>query len=102
LVSSTQLQEVPPKSLILLVGASGSGKSTFCQQAILQALTIDKPVIYVTTEYDQSEAIKKLREIGLGEVEPGLMTFVDGYTKTVRALTSPYENSQKRNPLNMP
>jgi predicted hydrocarbon binding protein/KaiC/GvpD/RAD55 family RecA-like ATPase len=83
LVSLTQLQEVPPKSLILLVGAPGSGKSTFCQQAILQALTIDKPVIYVTTEYDQSEAIKKLREMGLGEVETGVMTFVDGYTKTV-------------------
>jgi predicted hydrocarbon binding protein/KaiC/GvpD/RAD55 family RecA-like ATPase len=83
LVSLTQLQEVPPKSLILLVGPPGSGKSTFCQQAILQSLTIDRPVIYMTTEYDQSEAAKKLREIGLGEVTPGVLTFVDAYTKTV-------------------
>jgi len=83
LISLTQLQEIPPKSLILLVGPPGSGKSTFCQQAILQALTIDRPVIYLTTEYDQSEAAKKLREMGLGEVEPGLMTFIDAYTKTV-------------------
>jgi KaiC/GvpD/RAD55 family RecA-like ATPase len=83
LVSLTQLQEVPSKNMILLVGPPGSGKSTFCQQAILQGLTVDRPVIYLTTEYDQSEAIKRLREMGLGEVEPGLMSFVDAYTKTV-------------------
>jgi KaiC/GvpD/RAD55 family RecA-like ATPase len=44
--------------MILLVGPPGSGKSTFCQQVILQGLTMDKSVIYVMTEYDQTEATK--------------------------------------------
>jgi predicted hydrocarbon binding protein len=35
------------------------------------------------TECDRGEAVKKLRGMGLGEVEPGMMTFVDAYTKTV-------------------
>jgi len=83
LVSLAQIQDVPPKSMILLVGPPGSGKSTFCQQAILQSLAADKPVIYVTTEYDPAEAAKNLRGIGLGEIEQGLLNFVDVYTETV-------------------
>jgi predicted hydrocarbon binding protein/KaiC/GvpD/RAD55 family RecA-like ATPase len=83
MVSLTQIQEVPPKNLILLVGPPGSGKSTFCQQAILQSLAIDKPIIYVTTEYGPSEAEKALKERGLQEVEPGLLNFVNVYHETV-------------------
>jgi KaiC/GvpD/RAD55 family RecA-like ATPase len=44
--------------MILLVGPPGAGKTTFCQQVILQGLTVDRAVIYVTTEYDQIEALK--------------------------------------------
>jgi KaiC/GvpD/RAD55 family RecA-like ATPase/predicted hydrocarbon binding protein len=83
MVSLAQLQEIPPKSMILLVGAPGSGKSTFCQQVALNSLAMDRPIIYVTTECDRSEAAKKLWEMGLGEVETGAITFVDAYTKTV-------------------
>ena len=43
---------------------------------------MDKSIIYVMTEYDQTEATKKLREMGLGEVEPSLLHFVDAYTET--------------------
>jgi predicted hydrocarbon binding protein/KaiC/GvpD/RAD55 family RecA-like ATPase len=82
-VSLTQLQEIPPKNLILLVGPPGAGKSTFCQQTLLQSLAADRSVIYVTTEYDPSEAVKNLRTIGLGEIEQGLLNFVDVYTETV-------------------
>ena len=77
LVSLSQLQEIPPKNLILLVGPPGAGKSTFCEQAILQNLAIDRPVIYVTTEYDPSKAEASLRERGLGKIEPALISFVD-------------------------
>jgi KaiC/GvpD/RAD55 family RecA-like ATPase/predicted hydrocarbon binding protein len=83
LSSLTQIQEVPPKSLILLVGPPGSGKSTFCEQTILQNLAIDKPIIYVTTEYDPSRAEEALRAKGLGKIEKGLLSFVDAYNETV-------------------
>ena len=69
--------------MILLVGPPGSGKSTFCEQAILQSLAVDMPIIYVTTDCDPSKAEKALRERGLHEVEPGLLNFVDAYNETV-------------------
>jgi KaiC/GvpD/RAD55 family RecA-like ATPase/predicted hydrocarbon binding protein len=83
LSSLRQLQELPLKSLILLVGPPGAGKSTFCQQALLQSVATDRPVIYVTTEYDPAEAVKNMRRIGLGEIERGLLNFIDVYTETV-------------------
>ena len=83
LVSLSQLQEVPPKNLILLVGPPGSGKSAFCEQVILQNLAIDKPIIHVTTEYDPSKAEEALREKGLGRIKPELLSFVDAYNETV-------------------
>ena len=83
MVSLTQLQEIPSENMILLVGPPGSGKSTFCQQAILKALAIDKPIIYVTTERGPSKAEAALKERGLAHVEPGLLSFVDAYNETV-------------------
>jgi predicted hydrocarbon binding protein/KaiC/GvpD/RAD55 family RecA-like ATPase len=88
LVSLTQIQEVPAKNMILLVGPPGSGKSTFCHQAILQNLAMDKPIIYVTTEYGPSEAEKALKQQGLGEVERGLLNYVDAYNETVGTAVS--------------
>ena len=88
LVSLSQLQEVPPKNLVLLVGPPGSGKTTFCQQAILQNLAIDRPIIYVTTEYGSFDADRILKEKGLGEVEPCLLHYIDAYNETV-GLTVP-------------
>jgi len=81
--SLTQLQEIPSENMILLVGPPGAGKSTFCQQAALQSLAMDRPVIFVTTEYGPSEAERALRERGLREVEPGLLNFVNAYHETV-------------------
>jgi predicted hydrocarbon binding protein/KaiC/GvpD/RAD55 family RecA-like ATPase len=83
MVSLTQLQEIPSENMILLVGPPGSGKSTFCQQAILEGLAIDKSIIYVTTERGPSKAEAALKERGLAHVEPGLLSFVDAYNETV-------------------
>jgi KaiC/GvpD/RAD55 family RecA-like ATPase/predicted hydrocarbon binding protein len=88
MVSITQLQEIPSKSMILLVGPPGSGKTTFCEQAILKSLAMDKPLIYLVTEYGPSEAEKALKERGLGKVEPGLLNYIDAYNETVGATSS--------------
>ena len=82
-MSLAQLHEVPTRNLILLIGPPGSGKSTFCEQTILHSFTFDRPVIYVTTEYDPSKAEEALREKGLGRVKPGLLNYVDAYNETV-------------------
>jgi predicted hydrocarbon binding protein/KaiC/GvpD/RAD55 family RecA-like ATPase len=83
LSSLSQLQEVPPRNLILLVGPTGSGKSTFCHQVALRSMTVDRPIIFVTTEYAPSDAERALREKGLGAVEPGMLSFVNVYHETV-------------------
>ncbi len=44
---------------------------------------MDRPIIYVTTECGPSEAERALRERGLGEIEPGMLSFVDAYNETV-------------------
>jgi predicted hydrocarbon binding protein/KaiC/GvpD/RAD55 family RecA-like ATPase len=69
--------------MVLLVGPPGSGKSTFCQQAILQSLAMNRSIIYVTTEYGPSEAEKALKEQGLSKVEPDMLNYVDAYNQTV-------------------
>ena len=65
LVSLTQILEVLPKSMILLVGPPGAGKTAFCEQVILQSLAMERSIIYVTTEYDPSKVEASLREKGL-------------------------------------
>jgi len=82
-VSISQLQEVPLRKMVLLVGRPGAGKSAFCQQAALQSLAVDRPIIYVTTKYGSSDAERALKERGLQEVEPGVLSFVDVYNETV-------------------
>jgi predicted hydrocarbon binding protein/KaiC/GvpD/RAD55 family RecA-like ATPase len=81
--SLTQMQDVPKESLILLAGPPGAGKSTFCHQAVLNSLTVDRPVIFVTTEQGPDEVVGRLREKGLGEPSPGAVSFVDAFTETV-------------------
>ncbi len=66
--------------MLLLVGPPGSGKSYFCEQTVLHNLAMDKPVIYITTEYDPSKVEESLREKGLSGIEPDLLSFVDAYS----------------------
>jgi predicted hydrocarbon binding protein/KaiC/GvpD/RAD55 family RecA-like ATPase len=88
MVSLAQLQDIPPENMILLVGSPGAGKSTFCEQTILKSIAMDRPVIYVTTEYGPPKAEATLKERGLAEIEPGLLNFVDAYNDTVGLLVS--------------
>jgi len=85
-VSIRQLREVPSGNVILLVGPPGTAKSAFCQQVALQSLIMDRPVIFVTTEYGPSQAERALKERGLEKIEPGLLNFVNVYHETVGLL----------------
>jgi predicted hydrocarbon binding protein/KaiC/GvpD/RAD55 family RecA-like ATPase len=82
MMSITQLQEIPPKNMILLVGPPGSGKSTFCQQTALHNIDT-RPVIYITTESAPWKVEDSLREKGLGEALPHALRFVDAFHETV-------------------
>jgi len=82
MVSLSQLQEVPPKNMILLVGPPGAGKTTFCQEAVLKSIALC-PVIYVTTESTPSEILESFRQRGLGEQLPHPLGFVDAFRETV-------------------
>jgi KaiC/GvpD/RAD55 family RecA-like ATPase len=86
-MSLAEIQEVPQGNLILLSGPPGAGKSTFCHQVVLNGLTVDRPVIYVTTEHGPSEVIDLLKERGMGEPPPGALSFIDAFGETVGAST---------------
>jgi len=74
--------------MILLVGAPGSGKSTFCHRAVLNNITL-RPVIYVTTECGPSKVADSLREMGLGETLPHPLGFLDAFHETVGLPSTP-------------
>ncbi len=86
-LSLTKIQEVPKESLILLSGPPGAGKSTFCHQAVLNGLAIDRPVVFVTTEHEPTEVIRLLREKGMGKLPPNALSFIDAFGETVGVTT---------------
>jgi KaiC/GvpD/RAD55 family RecA-like ATPase/predicted hydrocarbon binding protein len=81
------IQELPKESLILLSGPPGAGKSTFCQQVVLNGLAMDRPVIFVTTEHSPAEVVDSLSEKGLGKLSPGALSFIDAFGETVGVRT---------------
>jgi predicted hydrocarbon binding protein/KaiC/GvpD/RAD55 family RecA-like ATPase len=85
--SLADIQAVPRNCLILLSGPPGSGKSTFCQQMVLNSLATDRPVIFVTTEQGPTEITARLQEQGLAELPPGALRFVDAFAETVGLAT---------------
>jgi predicted hydrocarbon binding protein/KaiC/GvpD/RAD55 family RecA-like ATPase len=82
-LSLAELQELPKRSLLLLAGPPGAGKSTFCHQVVLNGLATDKPIILVTTEQTPAGVTGLLRERGLGQVTPEMLSFVDAFSETV-------------------
>jgi predicted hydrocarbon binding protein/KaiC/GvpD/RAD55 family RecA-like ATPase len=85
--SLAQIADVPTGSLILVTGAPGAGKSTFCHQLVLNSIATDRPILFVTTEQSPSEITGLLREKGLGELPPGALSFVDAFAETVGLAT---------------
>jgi predicted hydrocarbon binding protein/KaiC/GvpD/RAD55 family RecA-like ATPase len=80
-MSLAKIQEPPDRSFILLVGAPGAGKSTFCHQMVVKSIALDRPVIFVTSEQSPSEVLELLT--GMGMDRPSGLNFVDAFTQTV-------------------
>jgi len=80
-MSLAKIQEPPDKGLILLTGAPGAGKSTFCHQVVIKGIAADRPVIFVTSERTSDEVIELLIERGMAQ--PVELNFVDAFTETV-------------------
>jgi KaiC/GvpD/RAD55 family RecA-like ATPase/predicted hydrocarbon binding protein len=85
-MSLAKIQEPPDKSLILLSGTPGAGKSTFCQQVVIRSIANDSPVIFVTSEQSPTEIIEMLREMSIGET--AWLSFVDAFSETVGLTTA--------------
>jgi len=85
--SLADIQEIPKNSLILLAGPPGAGKSTFCHQAVLSGLAMDRPIIFVTTEQGPTEVAARLRESGMVQLPPAALHFVDAFAQTVGLAT---------------
>jgi predicted hydrocarbon binding protein/KaiC/GvpD/RAD55 family RecA-like ATPase len=82
-MSAPELMEIPIGKSVLFIGPPGSGKSTFCQEVVLHNLAVNKPVIFMTTEYGSCEAEAFLKEKGLTSSFSGLLNYIDGYNQTV-------------------
>jgi predicted hydrocarbon binding protein/KaiC/GvpD/RAD55 family RecA-like ATPase len=82
-LSLAEIQEVPRETLILVAGPPGAGKSGFCDRAVLNGVAMDKPVIFVTTEQRPGQVVNRLRERGMGEAAPEMLSFVDAFSQTV-------------------
>jgi predicted hydrocarbon binding protein/KaiC/GvpD/RAD55 family RecA-like ATPase len=85
-MSLARIQELPDKGLILLTGAPGAGKSTFCHQVVSRSIAADRPVIFVTSEQSPAEVLGLLIETGVGQ--PAGLNFVDAFTETVGLTTT--------------
>jgi len=80
-VSLAQIQEPPDKGLILLSGAPGAGKSTFCHQVAIKSIAAERQVIFVTTEQSPKEVTGQLQGMGLAVTTE--LKFVDAFSETV-------------------
>jgi predicted hydrocarbon binding protein/KaiC/GvpD/RAD55 family RecA-like ATPase len=86
-MSLAQIQEPPDKGLILLSGAPGTGKSTFCRQVVIKSIALERPVIFVTTEQSPADVAQLFSESGIGGTAG--VNFVDAFSDTVGLATTP-------------
>jgi predicted hydrocarbon binding protein/KaiC/GvpD/RAD55 family RecA-like ATPase len=86
-MSLAKLQEPPDRCLILLAGAPGAGKSTFCHQVVVKSIATERPVIFVTSERSPAEVVELLSERGMGGAVA--LSFVDAFTETVGLTCTP-------------
>lgn len=91
-MSLTQIQEIPYGNMIFLYGPPGSGKSTFCQETVLNTIETS-PIIFVTTESAPSRILDSLRQKGLGMTTPNRVYFVDAFHQTMGLPSEPLSDT---------
>jgi len=84
-----RIQEIPREALLLVSGPPGAGKSSFCHRVVADSVAADRPVIFVTTERSPSAVMNLLKEKGIGEPAPEVLSFVDAFTETVGLACTP-------------
>jgi CRP-like cAMP-binding protein/KaiC/GvpD/RAD55 family RecA-like ATPase len=82
-LSLAEIQEIPTESLTLVIGPPGAGKSAFCHQVVLNSISANKPVIFVTTEQSPSGVMRLLIEKGIGSPKSEVLNFIDAFSQTV-------------------
>ncbi len=73
----------PDNSTILVRGATGTGKSTLCQQFIRSGLNTSQPAVYITLDTSPEDILENMKRFG-GGMEKFLtkkgMVFLDAYS----------------------
>jgi KaiC/GvpD/RAD55 family RecA-like ATPase len=92
-MSLTALQDIHPRTFMLVTGAPGTGKSTFGRQILQKSVAKDMPVIFVSTERSLPDLLSQLHELGLGDSPPVNVAFVDAFSETVGLPTEKHPNA---------
>jgi KaiC/GvpD/RAD55 family RecA-like ATPase/predicted hydrocarbon binding protein len=77
------IRKIPQKSLLLITGAPGAGKTDLSYLMALTGVASERPVIYITTEQSAGDVEHKLKEKGLGDISPKALTYIDAFSETV-------------------
>ena len=78
-----EIRKGPQNNLVLLTGQPGAGKTALGLLMTLTGVASQIPVIYVTTEGSPREVENKLKEKGLGDIDPKALTYIDAFSETV-------------------
>ncbi len=69
------------RSAVVIIGSSGTGKTTFATQFIKRGLENNEPGIFVSLDENQDQIIKEAKERGWAEInkyiDDGLLLFID-------------------------
>ena len=78
-----EIRKIPQNCLMLLTGQPGAGKSALSHLITLTGIASERPVIFVTTEGFPRDVDNKLKDKGLGDIDPTMLIYIDAFSETV-------------------